>query len=131
MTALDGLLADPRPFALLRRRTPGRDHDTVELLLGPVAERDRLADLPAEGLALVPFRQIRERGFDVRDDGTPLLVLTPRSGTRSRSPTRSPPCPRTTSGSRAVASTSATRSTRGSSGGCWRRRSGRARAPTS
>ncbi|MFI1322388.1 anthranilate synthase family protein [Streptomyces rochei] len=77
MTALDGLLADPRPFALLRRRTPGSDHDTVELLLGPVAERDRLADLPAEGLALVPFRQIRERGFDVRDDGTPLLVLTP------------------------------------------------------
>ncbi|CAM5403738.1 Isochorismate synthase MenF [Streptomyces rochei] len=77
MTALDGLLADPRPFALLRRRTPGRDHDTVELLLGPVAERNRLADLPAEGLALVPFRQIRERGFDVRDDGTPLLVLTP------------------------------------------------------
>ncbi|PAK26180.1 phenazine-specific anthranilate synthase component I [Streptomyces sp. alain-838] len=77
MTPLDGLLADPRPFALLRRRTPGRDHDTVELLLGPVAERDRLADLPAEGLALVPFRQIRERGFDVRDDGTPLLVLTP------------------------------------------------------
>ncbi|MET9990240.1 anthranilate synthase family protein [Streptomyces mutabilis] len=77
MTPLDGLLADPRPFALLRRRTPGHDHDTVELLLGPVTEHDRLADLPGEGLALVPFRQIRERGFDVRDDGTPLLVLTP------------------------------------------------------
>ncbi|WP_210634358.1 chorismate-binding protein [Streptomyces sp. GESEQ-13] len=68
---------DDRPFALLRRRTPGHDHDTVELLIGPVAFRDRLADLPDEGLALVPFRQIRERGFDVRDDGTPLLVLTP------------------------------------------------------
>ncbi|MEJ1196526.1 MULTISPECIES: anthranilate synthase family protein [unclassified Streptomyces] len=77
MTPLDGLLADPRPFALLRRRTPGRDHDTVELLLGPVTEHDRLAGLPDEGLALIPFRQIRERGFDVRDDGTPLLVLTP------------------------------------------------------
>ncbi|MEV5018318.1 anthranilate synthase family protein [Streptomyces sp. NPDC053780] len=77
MTPLDGLLADSRPFALLRRRAPGHDHDTVELLLGPVTERDRLADLPDEGLALVPFRQIRERGFDVRDDGTPLLVLTP------------------------------------------------------
>ncbi|NEE49663.1 phenazine-specific anthranilate synthase component I, partial [Streptomyces sp. SID8455] len=25
--------------------------------------------------ALVPFRQIAERGFDVRDDGTPLSVL--------------------------------------------------------
>jgi phenazine biosynthesis protein phzE len=49
----------------------------VEVLLGPVTSRDRLADLPDEGLALVPFRQIRERGFDVRDDGTPLLVLTP------------------------------------------------------
>lgn len=37
---------------------------------------ERLADIP-EGLALVPFRQIRERGFDVHDDGTPLVVLTP------------------------------------------------------
>ncbi|MCX5364256.1 anthranilate synthase family protein [Streptomyces sp. NBC_00124] len=71
------LLDDPRPFALLRRRTPGHDERTVELLLGPVTTYDRLADLPDEGLALVPFRQIRERGFDVRDDGTPLAVLTP------------------------------------------------------
>ncbi|MGW7101508.1 anthranilate synthase family protein [Streptomyces sp. NPDC054838] len=66
------------PFALLRRRTPGRDHDTVEVLLGPVHEAERLADLPVRELptlALVPFRQIRERGFDVRDDGTPLSVL--------------------------------------------------------
>ncbi|MEU2925388.1 anthranilate synthase family protein [Streptomyces sp. NPDC007251] len=71
------LLHDDRPFALLRRRTPGRDEHTVEVLAGPVTRRDRLADLPEEGLALVPFRQIRERGFDVRDDGTPLLVLVP------------------------------------------------------
>jgi phenazine biosynthesis protein phzE len=71
------LLHDPRPFALLRRRTPGHDENTVEVLLGPVCAYDRLADLPDEGLALVPFRQIRERGFDVRDDGTPLAVLTP------------------------------------------------------
>ncbi|MGV9285952.1 anthranilate synthase family protein [Streptomyces sp. NPDC003719] len=74
---LRALTAGDRPFALLRRRTPGHPHDTVELLLGPVTEHDRLAALPDEGLALVPFRQIRERGFDVRDDGTPLLVLTP------------------------------------------------------
>ena len=66
------------PFALLRRRAPGRDAGTVELLTGPVRELERLADIPvgAEGtLALVPFRQIRERGFDVTDDGTPLSVL--------------------------------------------------------
>ncbi|MDO0932482.1 anthranilate synthase family protein [Streptomyces sp. DG2A-72] len=72
-----GLLDDPRPFALLRRRTPGHDHETVEVMIGPVTAYDRLADLPDEGLALIPFRQIRERGFDVRDDGTPLAVLTP------------------------------------------------------
>ncbi|MEV0639808.1 anthranilate synthase family protein [Streptomyces sp. NPDC050619] len=76
MNLLD-LLDDPRPFALLRRRTPGHDHQMVEILLGPVTTYDRLAELPEEGLALVPFRQIRERGFDVRDDGTPLAVLVP------------------------------------------------------
>ncbi|WP_079123197.1 anthranilate synthase family protein [Streptomyces abyssalis] len=72
---------DAPPFALLRRRTPGRPHDTVEVLTGPVHEAARLADIPDGGLgalALVPFRQIRERGFGVRDDGTPLAVLVPR-----------------------------------------------------
>ncbi|MEE1755100.1 anthranilate synthase family protein [Streptomyces sp. SP18CS02] len=66
------------PFALLRRRTPGRDHDTVEVLIGDVHEARRLADIPVgprPSLSLVPFRQLRERGFDVRDDGTPLSVL--------------------------------------------------------
>ncbi|MDJ0461344.1 anthranilate synthase family protein [Streptomyces sp. H27-C3] len=76
---IDRLLGDDcPPFALLRRRTPGRDHDTVEVLIGSVREVEHLADIPADGppaLALVPFRQIRERGFDVRDDGTPLSVL--------------------------------------------------------
>ncbi len=77
---LSSRLLDPScpPFALLRRRTPGRDHDTVEVLIGQVREVERLADLPVgelPALALVPFRQIRERGFDVRDDGTPLSVL--------------------------------------------------------
>ncbi|MGW7466270.1 anthranilate synthase family protein [Streptomyces xantholiticus] len=69
---------DCPPFALLRRRTPGHDHDTVEVLIGEVREVERLAGIPvAEGpsLALVPFRQIAERGFDVTDDGTPLSVL--------------------------------------------------------
>lgn len=74
---LTRLLHDDRPFALLRRRTPGHDHGLVEVFLGPVTTCERLADLPGEGLALVPFRQIRERGFDVRDDGTPLSVLVP------------------------------------------------------
>ncbi|WP_406458957.1 anthranilate synthase family protein [Streptomyces sp. NBC_00876] len=69
---------DCPPFALLRRRTPGHDHDTAEVLIGRVREVDRLAGIPVgeqPSLALVPFRQIAERGFDVRDDGTPLAVL--------------------------------------------------------
>ncbi|MER7048183.1 anthranilate synthase family protein [Streptomyces jumonjinensis] len=72
------LLADDRPFALLHRRTPGHDQDTVELLIGPVAEIGTLGEIPVTDrpvLALIPFRQIRERGFDVRDDGTPLSLL--------------------------------------------------------
>ncbi|MBW1599531.1 anthranilate synthase family protein [Streptomyces sp. JJ38] len=77
---IESLLDDDRPFALLRRRTPGRDQDTVEVLVGDVREVERLAQLP-EGplgaLALVPFRQIRERGFGVADDNTPLAVLVP------------------------------------------------------
>lgn len=69
---------DCPPFALLHRRTPGRDHGTVEVLIGDVHEAARLADIPvgdAPALALVPFRQIAERGFTVTDDGTPLSVL--------------------------------------------------------
>ncbi|MCC3769090.1 anthranilate synthase family protein [Streptomyces sp. UNOC14_S4] len=77
------------PFALLHRRTPGRPDDVVELLTGTVTEVASLAGIPLpacappgggpalDALALVPFRQIRERGFDVRDDGTPLAVLLP------------------------------------------------------
>ncbi|MER5555330.1 anthranilate synthase family protein [Streptomyces sp. NPDC002793] len=76
---LSALLRDDAPpFALLRRRTPGRDHDIVEVLTGEVREVERLADIPVgelPSLALVPFRQIAERGFDVRNDGTPLAVL--------------------------------------------------------
>ncbi|WP_338315317.1 anthranilate synthase family protein [Streptomyces bohaiensis] len=71
------------PFALLRRRTPGRDADVVEVMTGPVRDLDRLAEIPDRpgerwgALALVPFRQLSERGFDVVDDGTPLTVLLP------------------------------------------------------
>ncbi|MER7727403.1 anthranilate synthase family protein [Streptomyces sp. NPDC096323] len=78
-TLVQRLLGDHcPPFALLRRRTPGHDHDTVEVLIGQVGEAAKLADIPVgerPALALVPFRQIAERGFEVRDDGTPLSVL--------------------------------------------------------
>jgi 2-amino-4-deoxychorismate synthase len=69
---------DPGPFALVRRA--GADH--LELFTGTVRTADRLADIPLpEGgpgprtLALVPYRQIAERGFACVDDGTPLECL--------------------------------------------------------
>ncbi|SCG44444.1 anthranilate synthase family protein [Micromonospora coxensis] len=69
---------DPGPFALVRRESA----DHVDLFTGTVRVADRLADLPlpdgpagARTLALVPYRQITERGFDCVDDGTPLEYL--------------------------------------------------------
>ncbi|MCX4633877.1 anthranilate synthase family protein [Streptomyces platensis] len=90
--ALVQRLLDPAcpPFALLHRRTPGREaaSPVVEVLTGEVTEVERLADIPlgngvpdapvTDALALIPFRQIRERGFRAHDDGTPLAVLRPR-----------------------------------------------------
>jgi len=66
------------PFALI-----ARDDTTVELLTGDVVDVDLLADIPLtdaagtprEVLALVPFRQVRERGFECHDDGAPLRCL--------------------------------------------------------
>lgn len=77
MSLLDRILVPaPPPFALLHRG------EGIDVLLGSVSEVDRLADLPlrASGtghdvLALVPYRQIAERGYRAHDDGTPLLAM--------------------------------------------------------
>ncbi len=66
------------PFALI-----ARDGVTVEVLTGDVVDVDLLGDIPLadasgrprEVLALVPFRQVRERGFACHDDGAPLRCL--------------------------------------------------------
>ncbi|MFI1420104.1 anthranilate synthase family protein [Streptomyces sp. NPDC020731] len=70
------------PFALLHRPESGAP-DRVDVLAGPVDVYGTLAGLPLdesgddgfELLALVPHRQIGERGFDHVDDGTPLAGL--------------------------------------------------------
>ncbi len=61
-------------FALIRRQ--GADH--VDVLVGPVREVVKLADIPLEApevLAMVPFRQVQERGFEAREDNLPILCL--------------------------------------------------------
>jgi phenazine biosynthesis protein phzE len=63
------------PYALICR------DDEIELLRGRVETYERLADLPrvedegGELLALVPYRQLTERGDACHDDGTPLRAL--------------------------------------------------------
>ena len=70
-----------QPYALLHR--DGADH--VEVLTGDLVVVDTLDQIPlakqGETLALIPFRQITERGFDCVDDRTPLecLVITGRT----------------------------------------------------
>ncbi len=69
------------PFALIARQGA-----TIEVLTGDVVDVDLLADIPLEDaagepqevLALVPFRQVRERGFECHDDGAPLRCLLVR-----------------------------------------------------
>ncbi|MEJ4099489.1 chorismate-binding protein [Corynebacterium mastitidis] len=66
-------------FAVLRRE----DSKYVEVLIGTVRVADELAGIPldtgtggtTEILAVVPFHQIHERGFEVIDDAVPLEYL--------------------------------------------------------
>ena len=68
---------DPGPFALLRRADTGR----VDVLRGDVVTVEKLADVPLppgpgpRTLALVPFRQVTERGFTCVDDRAALECL--------------------------------------------------------
>lgn len=81
MTALPrrirDLAADPAASFVLIARDGG-----VELLTGDTVDVDALAEIPLDGpdgarevFAMVPYRQVRERGFEALDDGTPLRCL--------------------------------------------------------
>ncbi|HEY8981857.1 MAG TPA: anthranilate synthase family protein [Streptomyces sp.] len=75
------------PFALLYRpEAAGRE--TLDVLLTDVVSCPTLADLPLpqagpaadhEVLALIPYRQITERGYTAYDDGEPLIAMTVRA----------------------------------------------------
>ncbi|MGH3448549.1 MAG: anthranilate synthase family protein [Nocardioidaceae bacterium] len=81
MRALDAVTSAPA-YALIQRDGA----DAVTLLGGTRHDYDRLRDIPlAEGspapdqsldrLVCVPFAQIRERGFEAHQDGTPLSCI--------------------------------------------------------
>lgn len=79
LSRLAELSGDPTAsFVLIAR--DGRD--TVELLSGEVVDVELLADIPLtidgtprEIFSMVPYRQVRERGFVAQDDGAPLRCI--------------------------------------------------------
>ncbi len=83
--ALDALLGH-EAWAVIRRSTRAGDRDTVGLVGGTRSEVESILDVPladgvpeaghiADRLLAIPFRQVRERGFEAHDDGTPLVVV--------------------------------------------------------
>ncbi|MDX2377381.1 chorismate-binding protein [Microbacterium sp. LRZ72] len=85
---LRSLSAGTEPLVLIARE--GGD---VEVMTGEVVDVDALADIPLHAtdgtpqqvLALVPFRQVRERGFVCHDDDVPLrCVIVRQSGRVAR-----------------------------------------------
>jgi 2-amino-4-deoxychorismate synthase len=78
---LRGVLGpEPPPFALLYRpHTTGADR--LDILVGDVSTPPTLAELPLPGgpadqvLVLVPYQQVRERGFVAVADGSPLVAM--------------------------------------------------------
>lgn len=76
---LAALVRDPDASFVLIARDGAQ---SVEVLTGDVEDVDLLADIPLsvngsprEIFAMVPYRQVRERGFEAQDDGTPLRCL--------------------------------------------------------
>jgi phenazine biosynthesis protein phzE len=73
-------------WAIIRRSTRAGDRDTVGLVGGRRSVVESILDIPleegvpeddhiADRLLAVPFRQVRERGFEAHDDGAPLVVV--------------------------------------------------------
>jgi phenazine biosynthesis protein phzE len=88
LSARDAIAAlqEHEAWAIIRRSTRAGDRETVGLVGGRRREVESLLDIPlehgvpesgliADRLVAVPFRQVRERGFEAHDDGTPLVVV--------------------------------------------------------
>jgi phenazine biosynthesis protein phzE len=79
---------DAPAFALLYRPRSTDHSDRIDILVGDAQEVERLEDLPLppvrpgvdrhDLLALIPYRQLVERGFACHDDARPLVALEVR-----------------------------------------------------
>ncbi|MEU1090735.1 anthranilate synthase family protein [Streptomyces sp. NPDC005892] len=85
---LGRVLAGRAPAFALLHRPEAAGRGTLDVLLGEVTTPATLAEIPLpapagpeggarhEVLAIVPYRQIAERGFAATDDGSPLIAMT-------------------------------------------------------
>lgn len=84
---LESVLAKHPPAFALLHRPEATGPGSIEILVGEVSTPQRLADIRLpdrpkdrgkgrhEVLAVIPYRQITERGFTCVDDGAPLVVM--------------------------------------------------------
>ncbi|MFI8498476.1 anthranilate synthase family protein [Streptomyces sp. NPDC085524] len=83
---LGRVLAGGSPAFALVHRPESTGADRIDLFAGEMTEVAALADIALPGLtasaaprqdvlALVPYRQIAERGYEAPDDGAPLLAM--------------------------------------------------------
>src|SRR3954454_6169547 len=81
-----GAVQGHEAWAIIRRSTRAGDRDTVGLVGGRRRVVESILDVPleegvpeaghiADRLLAIPFRQVRERGYEAHDDGTPLVVV--------------------------------------------------------
>jgi phenazine biosynthesis protein phzE len=84
VTARDALAAvqEHGAWAVIRRKASptagivgGRPHEVESLLDVPLETGPPAPGRSADRLVAVPYRQVRERGFEAVDDGTPLVVV--------------------------------------------------------
>lgn len=80
------LALEPAAFALIHRRGSGAA-ESLDILVGDLSTPATLAEIPLghrpgsgsgpvhDVLAVLPYRQIAERGFAAPDDGAPLLAM--------------------------------------------------------
>lgn len=84
---LDSVLTGPPAAFALLHRPDAYPTRMLDVLVGGATEVAAVADIPVPGrdpgagarwdvLAMLPYRQIRERGFAYTDDGAPLLAMT-------------------------------------------------------
>jgi phenazine biosynthesis protein phzE len=74
---MDWLTMLERPAFAVLYRPHITGPDAVEVLSGSVCTPGSLAEVPVmrQTLALIPFRQVSERGFACREDGAPLIAM--------------------------------------------------------